>query len=491
MSFSNKTCIELAQLVRTREASVSQIVEDCLASAGAKSGLNALTYLATSEARADAERMDAELERGGEPGRLCGVPIVVKDAICTEGLPTTAGSRILQRVTPQGPEAWRAPYTASAVARLQAEGAIVLAKANMDEFAMGSSNENSAYGPVKNPHDETRVPGGSSGGSAAAVAAGIAPVALGSDTGGSIRQPASFCGIVGVKPSYGRVSRYGLIAYASSFDQIGPMTRDVRSAARLLEVMAGDDPKDSTTSLSPVGRYESACEKPIAKMRFGLPEEYFGEGLDPKVRENIDELVEKVKRAGCEVKPVRLPHTHYGVATYYVLATAEASSNLSRFDGIRFGLRVEEQGADLAKIYAASRSTGFGEEVKRRILLGTYVLSAGYYDAYYEKAQRVRTLIRRDFDQVFSEVDAILSPASPIPAFKLGERTEDPLSMYLADVYTLPASLAGISAMSVPCGMLEDAGAQLPVGVQIMCPALAEETMFRAAAGIEQLVSEH
>lgn len=490
MKFSNKTSIEIAELIRRRNASATEVVEECIATATAKRSLNALTYVASREARADATRIDIAIERGEQQGRLCGVPIVVKDAICTEGLPTTAGSRILQRMTASGPEGWRAPYTASAVARLQAEGAIVLAKANMDEFAMGSSNENSAYGAVRNPHDETRVPGGSSGGSAAAVAAGIAPAALGSDTGGSIRQPASFCGIVGVKPSYGRVSRYGLVAYASSFDQIGPMTSDVRSAARFLEVMAGDDPKDSTTAQAPVGSYELACDRPLANLRFGLPEEYFGEGLDPRVRETIEDLIEKVRRAGCEVKPVRLPHTHYGVATYYVLATAEASSNLSRFDGIRFGLRVEEQGADLAKIYAASRTNGFGDEVKRRILLGTYVLSAGYYDAYYQKAQRVRTLIRRDFDQVFSEVDAILSPASPIPAFKLGERMSDPLSMYLADIYTLPASLAGIAAISVPVGTVDGSGSRLPVGVQIMCPALAEEAMFQAAAGIEQLVSD-
>lgn len=489
MSAHHRTCIEIAEAVARGDATVSEVVEAFL-TRSESSDLNALTYIAREEAQKQAAAQDLALKRGDRPGRLAGVPIVVKDAICTEGLPTTAGSRILQRSLPGGPVPWRAPYTATAVARLEAEGAVVISKANMDEFAMGSSNETSAYGPVKNPIDTTRVPGGSSGGSAAAVAAGLGPAALGSDTGGSIRQPAAFCGVVGVKPSYGRVSRHGLIAYASSLDQIGPMTRDVRSAARLLQIMAGDDPKDSTTSAEPVGDYETACDRPLGKMRFGLPEEYLGEGLDSSVRTQVEATVERLEAAGCEIIPIKLPHTHYGVATYYVLATAEASSNLARFDGIRFGLRSEQPGSDLSSIYATTRALGFGQEVQRRILLGTYVLSAGYYDAYYGKAQRVRTLIRRDFDAAFERVDAILSPTSPTPAFKLGERTDDPLSMYMGDVYTLPASLAGIPTISVPISRVEQDGVKLPVGLQIMCPAFQEEAMFQAAAGIEALMAD-
>ncbi len=488
MNYLDKSCIEIAGLVSAGDASSEQVVASFIAQSQKQAHLNALTHLAKDSALLTARARDAARAQGERAGRLEGVPLVVKDAICTEGLPTTSGSRILQRRTPQGPEPWCAPYTATAVARLQAEGAIVIAKANMDEFAMGSSNETSAYGPVKNPLDESRVPGGSSGGSAAAVAGRLGPAALGSDTGGSIRQPAAFCGIVGVKPTYGRVSRFGLIAFASSLDQIGPMTRDVRSAARLLEIMAGDDERDSTTTDHVVGKYEVACDQPLRGLRFGLPEEYLSEGLDPDVKERILSMVERLKQAGNEVVPIAMPHTHYGVATYYVLATAEASSNLARFDGIRFGLRAEDQGADLAQLYSQSRAQGFGDEVKRRILLGTYVLSAGYYEAYYGKAQKVRTLISRDFAQAFAQVDAILSPTSPTPAFKAGARSDDPLAMYMADVYTLPASLAGVPAISLPCGTVDRDGVKLPVGLQIMCPALAEERMFRAAAGVERLV---
>jgi len=488
MKYLDKSCAEIARLVGSGDASAEQVVGEFVEQCRKQAHLNALTHLAQDSALACAQARDAARARGQQPGRLEGVPLVIKDAICTEGLPTTSGSRILQRLTPNGPEPWRAPYTATALARLQAEGAIVIAKANMDEFAMGSSNETSAYGPVKNPLDESRVPGGSSGGSAASVAARLGAAALGSDTGGSIRQPAAFCGIVGVKPTYGRVSRYGLIAFASSLDQIGPMTRDVRSAARLLEIMAGDDPRDSTTTDHPVGKYEAACDQPLSGLRFGLPEEYLSEGIDPDVKDRILTVVERLKQAGNEVKSIRMPHTHYGVATYYVLATAEASSNLARFDGIRFGLRAEDQGADLAQVYNQSRAQGFGDEVKRRILLGTYVLSAGYYDAYYSKAQKVRTLIGRDFEQAFGEVDVILSPTSPTPAFRSGARSADPLSMYMADVYTLPASLAGVPALSLPCAAVTRDGVQLPIGLQIMCPALAEERMFTAAAFVERLV---
>jgi len=381
------------------------------------------------------------------------------------------------------------PYSATVVDRLEAAGAIVLGKANMDEFAMGSSNETSAYGPVRNPWDTARIPGGSSGGSAAAVAAGLASAALGSDTGGSIRQPAALCGIVGVKPTYGRVSRYGLVAFASSLDQIGPMTVDVKSSARLLEVMAGHDPRDSTSSERPVGAYEAACEGPLSGLRVGLPVQYFAEGLAPEVGAALEKLERALADAGAELIPVDMPHTHYGVQTYYVLATAEASSNLARFDGIRFGLRKEAPGADLTRVYTETRSTGFGAEVKRRILLGTYALSAGYYDAYYDKALRVRTLITRDFEAAFAKVDVLLTPTSPTLAFKLGERTGDPLSMYLADVYTLPASLAGVPAISVPCGTARSGSSVLPVGAQLIANHFEEETLFRVAASIERIQS--
>lgn len=490
MSILTKNTIEIAAGVVEGDFSATEVTQAFLQQSEAKRDLGALTFIAQEAALEAAARVDAARGRGEPPGRLAGVPIAVKDAICTIGLPTTAGSKILQQRSRDGFRPWRAPYDATVIERLKAEGAIVISKANMDEFAMGSSTETSAYGPAKNPWAEDRVPGGSSGGSAVAVAADLASASLGSDTGGSIRQPAALCGVVGVKPTYGRVSRYGLIAFASSLDQIGPFSKDVRSSARLLEVMAGDDPRDSTTSTAKVGAYEEACERDVRGMRFGLPQEYFAEGLDGRIRERIDGIVEKLKARGCEVKPIRLPHTHYGVATYYILATAEASSNLSRFDGVRFGLREEPAGADLTELYQKTRSVGFGEEVKRRILLGTYVLSAGYYDAYYTKAQKVRTLIRRDFDAAFAEVDAILAPTSPTPAFRLGERTEEPLSMYMADVYTLPASLAGICGVSVPAGTVDDGGTRLPVGVQLLAPALGEESLFRAAAGVEALVAD-
>jgi aspartyl-tRNA(Asn)/glutamyl-tRNA(Gln) amidotransferase subunit A len=479
-----RTVIEIADSTRSGKASAVSVVEECLERCRQRRELNAITYLAEGEALGEARRLDA-LGEGKPRGRLFGVPILVKDAICTRDLPTTSGSRILNRVTPEGPRPYLPPYDATVIERLRAEGAIVVGKANMDEFAMGSSNETSFYGPVKNPLDETRVPGGSSGGSAAAVSAELVPVALGSDTGGSIRQPASFCGIVGVKPTFGRVSRYGLIAFASSLDQIGPMTPDVASAARLLEVMAGPDGRDSTASAAPVEGYEAACGAGISGLRFGIPEEYFAAGLDPEVRRQVEAAIEKVRAAGASVVPVSLPHTQYGVATYYVLATAEASSNLARFDGVRYGLRVEPPQAGLQELYTESRARGFGPEVQRRILLGTYVLSSGFYDAYYGKAQRVRTLIARDFERAFEKVDCLLAPTSPTVAFRIGERSQDPLAMYMADVYTLPASLAGVPALSLPIGTARDRGQDLPVGLQVMAPLHGETTMFRAAAAIE------
>jgi len=358
----------------------------------------------------------------------------------------------------------------------------------MDEFAMGSSGENSAFGPSRNPWDKSRTAGGSSSGSAVAVAAGLALGSLGSDTGGSIRQPAALCGVVGVKPSYGRVSRYGLIAFASSLDQVGPFARDVKSAARLLEVISGRDPHDSTSAELPVGQYEAACARDVKGLRIGIPEEYFGEGLDPAIADSVRSAIGELENAGCSVKPVSLPHTKYGIATYYIVATAEASSNLARFDGVRFGLRIETAKSDLTSLYGKTRNAGFGAEVKRRILLGTYVLSAGYYDAYYKKAQRVRTLIKRDFDRAFEEVDAIAVPTSPTPAFRFGEKVDNPLAMYLADVFTLPASLAGIAGLSVPCRPAPATATQpeLPVGLQLLGPAFAEERLFSLAAEVER-----
>jgi aspartyl-tRNA(Asn)/glutamyl-tRNA(Gln) amidotransferase subunit A len=371
---------------------------------------------------------------------------------------------------------------------LRAADAILIGKANMDEFAMGSSGENSAFGPSRNPWDKTRTAGGSSSGSAVAVAAGLALGSLGSDTGGSIRQPAALCGVVGVKPSYGRVSRYGLVAFASSLDQVGPFARDVKSAARLLEVISGRDPLDSTSAELPVGEYEAACSRDVKGLRIGIPEEYFGEGLDPAIADSVRSAIAQLEQAGCTVKPVSLPHTSYGIATYYILATAEASSNLARFDGVRFGLRIETAKSDLTSLYGKTRNAGFGAEVKRRILLGTYVLSAGYYDAYYKKAQRVRTLIKRDFDVAFESVDAIAVPTSPTPAFRFGEKVDNPLAMYLADVFTLPASLAGIAGLSVPCAPTPATGSQptLPVGLQLLGPAFAEERLFSLAAEVER-----
>lgn len=445
--------------------------------------LNAYTFVARDEVLAAASSIDARRQKGEPLGPLAGVPIAIKDAICTLDSPTTCASNILRSKSGRG---WMAPYEATVIERLRQADAILIGKTNMDEFAMGSSNETSAYGPAKNPWDPARAPGGSSGGSAVAVAAGMAPAALGSDTGGSIRQPASLCGVVGVKPSYGRVSRYGLVAFASSLDQIGPFARDVRSAARVLEVIAGHDPLDSTTLSAPVGRYEAACDRGIRGLRIGVPRQYFGEGLEPQVGRSVNAAIETLRAAGASVHDIDMPHTRYGVATYYVIATAEASSNLARFDGVRFGLREEPPGTDLSGMYGATRDAGFGKEVKRRILLGTYVLSAGYYDAYYGKAQKVRTLIRRDFERAFESVDVIATPTSPTVAFPLGARLDDPLAMYLGDIFQLPASLAGVCGISVPCKLV-DPDQNLPVGLQLLAPALHEETLFAAAAAHEAL----
>jgi len=438
--------------------------------------LNAFLALCPDRAYAQADRIDRMIASGEELPPVAGVPIAVKDVISTLGVPTTCGSRIL--------EGYRPAYDATAVQRLQAAGAVVLGKTNCDEFAMGSSNENSAYGPVRNPVALDRVPGGSSGGSAAAVAAGLAVAALGTDTGGSIRQPASLCGIPGMMPTYGRVSRYGLIAFASSLDRIGPFANTVSDAAAVLQVMAGRDANDSTTAAVPVPDYAAELTRSVAGMRIGIAPEYFAEGGDPEVRSKVEAAIERLKALGCRPVELRMPHTDYAIATYYLVATAEASSNLARYDGVRYGLRatLPPEAGGLRDMYKKTRGTGFGAEVKRRIMLGTYALSAGYYDAYYLKAQKVRALIARDFIEAFAKVDCIVTPTSPVPAFRLGERTADPLQMYLADIYTVTGSLAGVPGISVPCG---DTSAGLPVGLQIFGPHFGEDKILRLAHAFE------
>jgi aspartyl-tRNA(Asn)/glutamyl-tRNA(Gln) amidotransferase subunit A len=435
--------------------------------------LNVYLNLAKERAFEQAANIDGAAAKGNPLGPLAGIPVGIKDVLVMRGAPSTAGSKILKGYQP--------PYDATAVSKLEQAGAVLLGKLNCDEFAMGSSNENSAYGPVRNPVDPERVPGGSSGGSAAAVAANLAVATLGTDTGGSIRQPASFCGVVGVLPTYGRVSRYGLIAFASSLDRVGPFAANVRDAATVLSVIAGHDASDATSSPAPVMDYAAESDKGAEGLRIGVPAEYFGEGLDAEVREQIEKGIESLKKAGCSVKPVSLPHTRYAIPTYYLVATAEASANLARFDGVRYGHRSPSS-ATLSDLYSHSRDEGFGAEVKRRIMLGTYALSAGYYDAYYLKAQKVRRLLGDEFLRAFADVDAIVTPTAPTPAFKLGEKTGDPLAMYLADIYTVTASLAGICGVTVPCGATK---VGLPVGMQVLATHLNEGTAFRVARAVE------
>lgn len=430
----------------------------------------------------DLERAVREAEAADVTRLLGGVPIAIKDVISVRGAPCTCGSRILA--------GYRAPYDATVIARLRAAGAIPFGRTNMDEFAMGSSTENSAFGPTHNPYDLARTPGGSSGGSAAVVAADEAFAALGSDTGGSIRQPAAFCGCVGLKPTYGRVSRYGLVAFASSLDQIGPFTKTVRDAALLLEVIAGVDPRDSTALNEPVPDFTANLERGVKGMRLGLPREYFVSGLDPQVERAVRQAVEHYAKLGAEIVEVSLPHTEYALSTYYIIAPAEASANLARFDGVRYGYRAE-QPRDLLELYGRTREEGFGAEVKRRIILGTYALSSGYYDAYYLKAQKARTLIRDDFSRAFRQVDAIVCPTSPTPAFKLGERANAPLSMYLADVFTLAANMAGICGVSIPCGLAQAEGKLLPIGLQILGNTLEEGRVLQVANAYEQTTDWH
>ncbi len=481
MDLLDGSLVTLADAVRDGTISALEVADATLARISAAGADATGTYLDVDaeRTRAQARAVDDKRARGEALGALAGVPIGLKDALCTRDARTTCGSKIL--------EGFRPPYDATAVARLRAADAVFTGKLNMDEFAMGSSNENSAYGPVKNPWDPTRVPGGSSGGSAVAVASGLAHATLGSDTGGSIRQPAALCGVVGLKPTYGRVSRYGLVAFASSLDQIGPFARDVRGAARVLEVIAGHDGHDATSVPRPVEDFVGACGRDPKGLRVGVPEEYLraagDSGLEPDVQASIEQALRALEGLGCTLVPIHMPHTRHAVATYYVVATAEASSNLARFDGVRYGVRVDP-GRDLEAMYGATRDRGFGAEVKRRILLGTYVLSAGYYDAYYTKALKVRTLIRRDFEAAFAQCDVIAGPTSPQVAWPLGEKVDDPLKMYLADVFTLPASLAGVPGISVPAAPSKTG---LPIGLQLVADAWQEARLLTLAHAFEQV----
>jgi aspartyl-tRNA(Asn)/glutamyl-tRNA(Gln) amidotransferase subunit A len=477
------SAIAIAADVRSGRRSARDVLEQHLAQIDAREAdVHAFNLVTADAARARADEIDATVARGDNPGPLAGVPIALKDNLCTRGVPTTCSSRIL--------EGWVPPYDATVVQRVHAAGAVVVGKTNLDEFAMGSSTENSAFGPTRNPHDLARVPGGSSGGSAAAVAAGFAALALGSETGGSVRQPAALCGVVGVKPTYGLVSRYGLVAFASSVDQIGPFGADVADAAALLEVIAGHDPCDSTSIPEPAPALLASLNEGVAGLRIGILEELTDyEGVQPDVRDAVEAAAAALEEAGAKTERVSVPSTVYGLPAYYLITPAEASSNLARYDGVRYGLRVD--GNDVSEMNANTRDGGFGREVKRRIMIGTYALSAGYYDAYYGQAQRVRTLITREFDAAYERFDALLAPTSPTVAFALGAKTADPLTMYLNDVCTIPTNLAGHAAISVPYGAAvpDDAPSgtpALPIGVQVLAPAQGEAVMFRVARAIEQ-----
>ncbi len=468
------TIDEIQGGLRKRKFSARELAQEALrVSEAGNETYGAFLHFSAERALAAAETVDAQLAAGQPLGPLGGVPVAVKDVIMTAGLRTTCASRLLENYV--------APYNATAVVRLEQAGGVIIGKTNCDEFAMGSSNENSAFYPVRNPAAPDRVPGGSSGGSAAAVAGGFVPLALGSDTGGSIRQPASFCGVVGVLPTYGRVSRYGLVAFASSLDHIGPFSRTVKDSATLLKVIAGRDPADSTSADVAVPDYTAGFKGDLKGVRVGVPKEYFGAGLDAEVGARVEAGLQVLRRLGCEVSEISLPHTEYAIATYYLICSAEACSFLARYDGVRYTFRSKDA-ETLSDMYRNTRGDGFGAEVKRRIILGTYVLSAGYYDAYYLKAQRVRALIAADFAKAFENVDVIVTPVSPFPAFKLGEKTQDPLEMYLSDIYTITASLAGIAGISVPCGKSSQ---NLPVGMQILANHFQEARMFEVAQGFE------
>ena len=492
MALHESAC-ELARRVRSGEASALELTDAALAKIRDQAKLGAFLHVDEDLARSSARAIDEKRRRGEALGSLAGVPVAVKDAIATFDAPTTAASKILLGGSSATPidqrKPFRPPYDATVVSKLRAADAVIIGKTNLDEFAMGSSNENSAFFPARNPHDPERVPGGSSGGSAVAVAAGMAPLALGSDTGGSIRQPAALTGCVGLKPTYGRVSRYGLFAFASSLDQVGTFARDVRGAALGLETIAGPDPLDATSSDATSPALSDATARGLRGLRVGISDAYLGEGVEPGVRQCIEHAIDALRAAGATIVPLELATTRYAVATYYVLSTAEASSNLARYDGVRYGAR--EDAATLADLYAATRGAGFGREVKRRVILGTFVLSSGYYDAYYLRAQRVRTLIRRELEHAFAKVDVIATPTSPTVAWRLGEKIADPLSMYLADVFTLPASLAGLPAISIPCGTAAppNGDGALPVGLQLMAPPFAERSLIEIALAVEALLA--
>jgi aspartyl-tRNA(Asn)/glutamyl-tRNA(Gln) amidotransferase subunit A len=480
MSIIGATAAELLLRLERGDVSSVEVTTACLDAIAARDAqVKAYLHVDRDRALAQAQAVDDKRKRGEHVGKLGGLPVAVKDVICTQGVPTTCGSRILQNFVP--------PYDAHVVTRLKDADAVLIGKTNMDEFTMGSSTENSAYQVTRNPWDLERTPGGSSGGSAAAVTAGTVPFSLGSDTGGSIRQPAGFCGVVGMKPTYGRVSRYGLVAYASSLDQIGPFANDVAGAALLLETISGYDDRDSTSVSAPVPEYSRTFDEPLKGLRIGLAKEHFVSGLNAEVEKAVRDAVGVYKSLGAEVKDVSLPHSKYAVAVYYVVAPSEASSNLAKYDGVHYGHRAGKFG-NMIDMYCASRAEGFGAEVKRRIMLGTYALSAGYYDAYYLKALKVRRLIRNDFDAAFQEVDVIASPVAPTPAFRIGELVNDPLAMYLSDIYTISANLAGLPGITIPAGFSRN---NLPIGLQLMGPAFAEEKLLRAARMFERETEWH
>ncbi len=480
MELHKLTIHQLHDLLLKKEATSREITEAFYRRIrGVDDKIKAYLILTEEEALRQADRVDQKICRGEKIGDLAGVPLGLKDILCTKGIRTTCGSKILERYVPF--------YDGTVVQKLKERDAVLLGKLNMDEFAMGSSTENSAYQITHNPWDLSRIPGGSSGGSAASVAAHECSAALGTDTGGSIRQPASCCGIVGMKPTYGRVSRYGLVAFASSLDQIGPLTKDVEDCAIMMNAISGYDPKDSTSVYLEVPEYKQSLRSDVKGLRIGIPNEYFIEGMDPDVEKAITEAIDHFKRWGAEVQRISLPHTEFAVAVYYIICTAEASSNLARYDGVKYGHRATEF-KDLMEMYMHTRAEGFGAEVKRRIILGTYVLSAGYYDAYYRKASQVRTLMKMDFDEAFQNVDAILTPTAPTPAFRIGEKVEDPLQMYLSDVFTIPVNLAGIPAITIPCGFSHEG---LPIGLQIMGKHFDEGKLLRIAYTFEQNTDFH
>ena len=474
------TAAQAREKLKKRELSSTELVKSVLARLRAvEPKIHAYLTITEELALSRAKEADQRLLKEPDPPPLAGIPVAVKDNICIRGVRTSCGSKILQNFIP--------PYNAFVIEKLSQAGAVFIGKTNMDEFAMGSSTENSAFQITRNPWDLERIPGGSSGGSAACVAADAATIALGSDTGGSIRAPASYCGIVGMKPTYGRVSRYGLVAYGSSLDQIGPMTKDVKDAALLLSAIAGHDPRDSTSASLPCPEYMSACERDIKGLRIGIPKEYFAKGLDKDVEQCVQAAILHLGFLGAELREISLPHTEYAIACYYLCAMAEASSNLARYDGAHYGYRARDA-ENIIDMYSRTRAEGFGTEVKRRIMLGTYALSAGYYDAYYLKALKVRTLIKQDFDKALKTVDLVATPVAPTPAFKIGEKTQDPLTMYLSDIFTISLNLAGMCGISVPCGFTKSG---LPIGLQLIADIFKEETLFTAAYAFEQSTDHH